>query len=746
MNDKSIVLSISMLISGKKDMPKSLESLLFFKNAIPCEIILVDTGCNAEQRALAEQYADKIYDFTWCNDFAAARNVGLKAAKGEWFLYLDDDEWFDNPQEIIEFFQSGEYKNYNCASYTVRNYTDSQGIMYDDSYPSRMVKLEPETRFVGKIHEYLEPFRLPKKTFSDFVHHYGYVYKNEEESRKHAQRNIVPLLEMRKTHPGDPRWICQLVQEYFSVHEYEEVVKACKIGLNEWNEKKDSINYAPSHVGAIYGYLLISLESLEQFEEEEFWLKKAMAEPINNLNYMEPTIAFYCLVAARLYSKTGRHELCRKYFQRYIDYTKRLKDDRTAIEAGAALIAAGVFQEQLLYGVTLMSMESAIRMEDYALCEEAFYLMNWDDRRLLHQVTWEKKMLDAFCSVKYHPVWVKLLQTLVSREDGIKEMHVVFLEAEINYKQQGEMEKLWRLHRLVSELDYEHRYILCTKILWTEHNPDISSEEERRQSVMDLYNKVFEKYTDEIFEVKAEVWNVAERMKISLEPMLLQVDYRRWNRILVVWSADVKLADLQQWDTRMALWKQKDDIRYEMFTVKCLEGYLRYYQDICPSMPQLEEMLWRYADNVLILYRYLYKDSVFTEIPEALPEEAQLALRIKKMQKYRELGDDRKALACLRKCVGLYPVLEKLIEAYATMYRDTLQKQNQDASADQKEFLQLVNSLKSIARQHLTRKEYQEARDILLQIRQCVPEDEEIEKLLSEADNGLGVENDIWQA
>lgn len=102
MGDRKIVLSISMLVSGRDDMFKSLESLKPFQEAFPCEVILVDTGCSEEQRSKAEKYADKILDFVWCQDFAAARNVGLNEATGEWFLYLDDDEWFENPRQIIE--------------------------------------------------------------------------------------------------------------------------------------------------------------------------------------------------------------------------------------------------------------------------------------------------------------------------------------------------------------------------------------------------------------------------------------------------------------------------------------------------------------------------------------------------------------------------------------------------------------------------------------------------------------------
>lgn len=732
MKDSSIVLSISMLISGKKDMGKSLESLRCFKETIPCEIILVDTGCNAEQRVLAEGYADKVIDFLWCGDFAAARNVGLQAARGEWFMYLDDDEWFDDPQEIIAFFKTGEYKNYNCASYTVRNYLNLQGTMYDDSYPSRMVKLEPCTRFSGKIHEYLEPFKLPKKTFSDFVHHYGYVYKNEEDKKKHAERNIEPLIEMCKAYPGEPRWICQLAQEYFAVGEYDKTIEICKTGLAEWKEREAHMNYAPSHVGGVYSYILISLETLERFEEEEYWLKKAFEELMNGLNYMEPTVAFYCLVAARLYSKTQKYELCREYFRRYIDYTKRLKDNREIVEAGAALIVAGVFQEQLLYGTVLMCMESAIRMEDVVLCEEAFELMDWSDRRLLHQVKWERNMLNAFCSVNYHPLWVKLLQILVSREDGMKEMYVIFLETELNYKRHDDKERLLRFRRLVSELGYEHRYILCSRILWTEQNPDISSDEMRKQKVRELFKGLFDKYVDELFEVKAEVWNVAQDMDISIEPLLLEVKYSHWKELLEKWAASAELFDLQQWDKQIAAWKQRGDIRYSLFAVKCTEGYLRHYRETCPSLSQMEQILWNYADKVLELNGCLYKEFVFREMPEMLPEEAQLALRLKTVQECREQGDARGALKNIRMCLGIYPALENVINAYAKMYRDEAQRRNQEAEREKDELALLVNSLKDMAKLQIQNRKYQSAREILFQVQQCMPEDTEVKELLEQ--------------
>lgn len=731
MCDKSIILSISMLISGQEDMPKSLESLRPFKEEISCEIILVDTGCDSEQRKLAEKFADKIVNFTWCNDFAAARNAGLKEARGEWFLYLDDDEWFEDPKEIIAFFKNGEYRDYNCASYVVRNYSNIQGTMYTDSYPSRMVKLEPKTRFHGKIHEYLEPFELPKKTFSDFVHHYGYVYRDQEERRNHAQRNIEPLLEMRKEHPGDPRWMCQLAQEYFSLKEYEKVIEVCRAGIEEWQLLKTYVEYAPAHIGALYAYILTSMESLKAYAEEEKWFEKAEAEPLMKLDFMEPTMAFFCLVGARMYNNLRKYELSRKYFKRYLEYHRKYKDDRSAVEAGTATITGSVFQEGTLYGTVLICMESLIRMEDYELSEEAFYLLDWSDRRLLRQEQWEGTMLDACCSVAYHPLWVRLMQTLVSREDGMKEMLVVFLKTEIAYKEHGEEEKLSGLYRIVAELDYEHRFILCTKILWAGRVHSLRIE--------DMFRQLFEKYTNELPEIRDEVWKVADSQGIPMEPMLLQVDAERWGELLRQWCREASPADLQRWDVRAGGWKTRADVRYDILAVRCLEGYLCHYQEVCSEPAQLEGLLWKYSDSVLALLDTLKnqederkeKDAVLVRDRIVSRPEVLLAGQLKELRQYREQGDDRRTLESVKKCLGIYPALEPAILAYAEALRDEAQARSSEASAAQAEMKQLISALKAAAKQQLDAGAYQMAKDILLQVEKCAPGDAEVRELLA---------------
>ena len=88
-------LTISLLSSGRENtIERCLSSLAPFKEQISTEIIVVDTDPdhNAEVNFTLEKYADQIIPFKWCDDFSAARNIGVDAASGEWFLFLDDDE------------------------------------------------------------------------------------------------------------------------------------------------------------------------------------------------------------------------------------------------------------------------------------------------------------------------------------------------------------------------------------------------------------------------------------------------------------------------------------------------------------------------------------------------------------------------------------------------------------------------------------------------------------------------------
>ena len=135
------ILTVSILISNNYDnVRRCLESVRPLLEQVPSELILTDTGCEPRLRKLLEEYTSHIIDFTWCQDFSAARNVGLSESKGEWFLYIDDDEWFEDVTPLVQFFSSKECTETNVAFYIQRNHKDYSGSNYEDYYVDRLIR------------------------------------------------------------------------------------------------------------------------------------------------------------------------------------------------------------------------------------------------------------------------------------------------------------------------------------------------------------------------------------------------------------------------------------------------------------------------------------------------------------------------------------------------------------------------------------------------------------------------------
>jgi glycosyltransferase involved in cell wall biosynthesis len=67
-----------------KNEEGTLRSCLQSVAPIAREIIVVDTGSTDRTKEIAASFGAKVFDFPWCNDFAAARNECIRHATGEW--------------------------------------------------------------------------------------------------------------------------------------------------------------------------------------------------------------------------------------------------------------------------------------------------------------------------------------------------------------------------------------------------------------------------------------------------------------------------------------------------------------------------------------------------------------------------------------------------------------------------------------------------------------------------------------
>ena len=77
-------------------LPRALDSVLLQKlENHEFEVLLIDDGSNDETRKLVTQGYPKVtYLYQENRGVSAARNLGIKNARGEWLAFLDsDDEW-----------------------------------------------------------------------------------------------------------------------------------------------------------------------------------------------------------------------------------------------------------------------------------------------------------------------------------------------------------------------------------------------------------------------------------------------------------------------------------------------------------------------------------------------------------------------------------------------------------------------------------------------------------------------------
>lgn len=82
-------LTLCMIVRNEESMlPGCLDSV----RGIVDRMVIVDTGSSDRTRKIAEAAGATVVDFEWCDDFAAARNAGLKHVDAGFVLVLDADE------------------------------------------------------------------------------------------------------------------------------------------------------------------------------------------------------------------------------------------------------------------------------------------------------------------------------------------------------------------------------------------------------------------------------------------------------------------------------------------------------------------------------------------------------------------------------------------------------------------------------------------------------------------------------
>lgn len=189
------------------------------------EIIVTDTGSTDKTKDIASQYADKVLDFAWIDDFAAARNYCAAAAAYPWILALDCDEMLERFDERAVRVMMQKYPK---SKGMLRFKLMFQTVDGEDCFEwDNMVRFYNKTyyEFKGAIHEQI----VPKKNFNTVgqnivlpieVVHLGYHISGEKMLLK-QQRNIDILKRCVEKEPENGYLWFQLGQSHFVIKDLE---------------------------------------------------------------------------------------------------------------------------------------------------------------------------------------------------------------------------------------------------------------------------------------------------------------------------------------------------------------------------------------------------------------------------------------------------------------------------------------------------------------------------------------------
>lgn len=151
--EETISITLCMIVKNEE---ASLARCLDSVNGIADEIVIVDTGSTDRTRQIASRYTDRIVDFEWVDDFAAARNYAFDQAKSEYILWLDADDVFE-PEDRAKLIALKRSLDPDVDSVTMDynlSFTADGKVSYS-LRRNRLVRRDRQFRWIGAVHEYL---------------------------------------------------------------------------------------------------------------------------------------------------------------------------------------------------------------------------------------------------------------------------------------------------------------------------------------------------------------------------------------------------------------------------------------------------------------------------------------------------------------------------------------------------------------------------------------------------------------
>lgn len=184
-------ISVCMIV---KDEEACLRECLEQVSQFADEIVIVDTGSKDATKKIAYAFTEKVYDYTWQNDFAAARNYAFSLGTCDYLMSVDADERFT--KENIDNIK--KYKE-NMTGDSILLCCERPEFQ-TKALQVRMVRRTHGPYWSGKIHEALPASGMVADSKITFYH--------QKKGRPDYKRNVSIIESLSEEELKANFWLC----------------------------------------------------------------------------------------------------------------------------------------------------------------------------------------------------------------------------------------------------------------------------------------------------------------------------------------------------------------------------------------------------------------------------------------------------------------------------------------------------------------------------------------------------------
>lgn len=340
-----------------KNEETNLERCLKSIDPIVDEIIVVDTGSTDKTIDIAKSFSKtKLYQYTWNDHFAEARNISLQCALSDWIIVVDGDEYVspNDYETIIRSLDNQMVDGYYIVTYNyTNNYTKTDFVQASDptisngylgwtpSHKTRIFRNKNHYRFRGRIHEVVDQSILDVggilQELDIAIHHYGNDIFNTnkiELYKRLAEKKV-------EEDPRNPMGYYELGQIHIACGNIDAGINTYKKGI-EINPNFGDYRYAnfDYEIGNAY----------YQFKSD----KKAALEHYLKAIERKPGYMYVYSMVGSIYRKEEKYSLAEAYLQESIALESAIPN--TYYELGLIRIKQGQYNDGIQFFKKVIAM------------------------------------------------------------------------------------------------------------------------------------------------------------------------------------------------------------------------------------------------------------------------------------------------------------------------------------------------------------------------------------------------------